>query len=161
MSTDEDLTGADQKEKKQRKFNNAGNSLDNEPNHDNEKGRDNERSKDNVIGQDNVHDQEQEESVSNEEHSESQEKFLAKIEKDVVKKIKARKKGNEILFGIGVFGIVGWSIAIPTVICIALGVYLDGKLQSDFSWTLTLLFAGVIIGCINAWYWVKQKSEED
>ena len=62
-------------------------------------------------------------------------------------------------FGLGMFGLVGWSIAVPTVAGIALGVWLDGKLDDRVSWTLTLLFIGVVLGSLNAWYWIKQESE--
>lgn len=84
-----------------------------------------------------------------------------KIKSDTEKRIKARGEKDDIMFGLGVFGIVGWSIAIPTLIGIALGIYLDGRRPVNFSWTLTLLFAGIIVGCLNAWHWVKQKSKED
>lgn len=90
-----------------------------------------------------------------------EEKLVIKVEKDTTKKIKAQKEGKEILFGLGLFGIVGWSIAIPTLIGVAIGVQLDKNYNYDFSWTLTLLFAGIIMGCFNAWYWVKGKSEGD
>jgi ATP synthase protein I len=26
------------------------------------------------------------------------------------------------------------------------------------SWTLMLLGAGIVMGCLNAWYWVKKES---
>jgi ATP synthase protein I len=28
------------------------------------------------------------------------------------------------------------------------------------SWTLTLLFTGLFIGCLNAWYWVVREDKE-
>ena len=58
------------------------------------------------------------------------------------------------------FGIVGWSVAIPTIVAVALGVWLDSKLESGVSWTLMLLAAGIAIGCLNAWYWVKTESRD-
>lgn len=90
-----------------------------------------------------------------------EEELLKEIEKDAKKKIKSRKEGNEVMFGLGFFGIVGWSIAIPTLLAIALGVYLDKKLDSDFSWTLTLIFAGVIIGSLNTWHWLNENNKKD
>ena len=84
-----------------------------------------------------------------------------KIQSDAAKKIKARSEKDDIMFGLGLFGIVGWSIAIPTLIGIAVGVYLDNRYPTGFSWTLTLLFAGVLLGCFNTWRWIKQKSEEE
>ncbi len=87
-----------------------------------------------------------------------EEEMEKKIKSDVDKKIKAQAEKDDIMFGLGVFGIIGWSISIPTLLGILLGVYLDKNFQTDFSWTLTLLFIGVIVGCLNAWHWIKQKS---
>ena len=56
------------------------------------------------------------------------------------------------------FGIVGWSVAIPTLIGVAIGVWIDRNWPSQFSWTLMLLIAGVMIGCLNAWYWVRKSG---
>lgn len=91
----------------------------------------------------------------------SEEELLNKIDRESKKKIRAEEEGSEIMFGLGLFGIVGWSIAIPTVIGIALGVYLDNRFTQTFSWTLTLLFAGVILGALNAWKWIKEKTGDD
>lgn len=57
------------------------------------------------------------------------------------------------------FGLVGWAIAVPTVIGIMIGLFIDRRVESRASWTLMLLFIGVVIGCFNAWYWVKRESE--
>src|SRR6056297_88111 len=84
-----------------------------------------------------------------------------KIKSDVKKKIKAKSEKDDIMFGLGVFGIIGWAISIPTLLGILLGVYPDKNFQTDFSWTLTLLISGVIIGCLNAWRWIKEKSESN
>ncbi|WP_320163261.1 AtpZ/AtpI family protein [uncultured Trichococcus sp.] len=84
--------------------------------------------------------------------------LIDKVKADSEKKLKMQKEGKDILFGLGTFGVVGWSIAVPVLIGIALGIYLDDTYDPEFSWTLTLLFTGVIIGCINAWLWIKKKS---
>ena len=91
----------------------------------------------------------------------SEEELLEKIKKDSAKKIKSKEEGKEIMFGLGTFGIVGWSIAIPTILGIAIGVYLDRNTPQSFSWTITLLFAGVTLGSFNAWYWIKQNMSDD
>ena len=77
------------------------------------------------------------------------------------RKLKARRQGRRsIWFGIGMFGLVGWSIAIPTLLGAALGIWLDGHYPQRFSWTLTLLITGVAAGCRNAWFWVDRESRE-
>ncbi|HZK10663.1 MAG TPA: AtpZ/AtpI family protein [Clostridia bacterium] len=95
-----------------------------------------------------------------EEKRTPEEELLEEVEKDVAKKIKAEKEGKEIMFGLGFFGIVGWSITVPTLLAIALGVYLDKRFSSNFSWTLTLIFVGVILGSFNAWRWLNDNSQD-
>jgi len=88
------------------------------------------------------------------------EDFARKVESKEDRKIRARsQKDRAVWFGLGTFGLVGWSVAIPTVIGIGLGVWIDTRWPSRFSWTLMLLFVGVVVGCFNAWYWVQQMIE--
>jgi ATP synthase protein I len=75
------------------------------------------------------------------------------------RKLKARReKGRSLWFGMGMFGLVGWSVAIPTLAGIALGVWVDSRWPGPYSWTLMLLVIGVGLGCLNAWYWIKRES---
>lgn len=62
-------------------------------------------------------------------------------------------------FGLGMFGLVGWSVTVPMLLGIALGLWLDKLWPGRVSWTLTLLFLGVIVGCWNAWYWVERERQ--
>lgn len=55
-------------------------------------------------------------------------------------------------------GLIGWSVAIPTLVGASIGVYLDGNYPSERSWTLALLVAGLVIGCFNAWHWVEKED---
>lgn len=71
------------------------------------------------------------------------------------------EKNKSIWFGLGMFGMVGWSVAIPTLLGIALGVWIDLTWPSRVSWTLTFLFIGIVLGCLNAWYWVKREGGYD
>lgn len=85
-----------------------------------------------------------------------------KIEREIERRVRSeRERDRSVWFGLGMFGLVGWSIAIPTLAGIALGMYIDSHYPSRFSWTLMLLFAGVVIGCLNAWYWVQQERRGD
>lgn len=78
------------------------------------------------------------------------------------RKIKARKeKTHTVWFGLGMFGLIGWSIVIPTVAGIALGLWIDRRWPSHVSWTLTLLFIGVALGCMNAWRWIVKERNHD
>jgi len=78
------------------------------------------------------------------------------------RKQKARARGQRSAwFGLGMFGLVGWSVAIPALTGIALGIWADRRWPGNPSWTLTLLIIGVALGCLNAWYWIKQESGND
>jgi ATP synthase protein I len=78
------------------------------------------------------------------------------------RKLRARRERRRTTwFGLGTFGLVGWSVAIPTLLGIALGVWLDERWPGEVSWTLTFLIIGVALGCLNAWYWISQESRRN
>jgi ATP synthase protein I len=84
-------------------------------------------------------------------------RFADKVAKKESLRIKAlRHKDETVWFGVGMFGIVGWSVAIPTLIGIALGLWIDRTWPSQYSWALMFLIIGVVLGCINAAYWVRK-----
>jgi ATP synthase protein I len=56
-------------------------------------------------------------------------------------------------------GLIGWSVAVPTLLGAMLGLWLDRSHPGDRSWTLMLLIAGLCIGCANAWHWVAQQDK--
>ncbi len=77
------------------------------------------------------------------------------------RRLRALRQGDRsVFFGLGMFGLVGWSVAVPTLMCTALGVYLDMKLTSSYSWTLMLLFIGIVAGCWNAWFWISKERRD-
>lgn len=91
-----------------------------------------------------------------------EERFRADVARKAERRRQAeREERRSIWFSLGLFGIVGWSVAVPTLAGIALGVWLDSRFPGRISWTLTLLFVGIVVGCLNAWYWVKQESRGD
>jgi len=75
--------------------------------------------------------------------------------------VRARQRERKSAwFGLGAFGLVGWSVAVPTLAGLALGVWLDARYPLGFSWTLTLLVTGIVLGCLNAWYWLSRERQE-
>ena len=77
------------------------------------------------------------------------------------RKLRARRQARRGLwFGLGMFGLVGWAVALPTVAGVALGLWLDARFPSRISWTLSLLFIGALLGALNAWYWVARESRD-
>ena len=65
--------------------------------------------------------------------------------------LRARGGDRSFLASLQVLGVVGWSVAVPTLLGIALGVFLDRRWPSRMPWTLTLLFLGLVFGCTSAW----------
>lgn len=88
------------------------------------------------------------------------EDFTRKVGTKELRRIKGKTHKDEtVWFGLGMIGVVGWSVAIPTLIGTAIGLWIDRAWPSRFSWALMLLILGVSLGCINAWYWVKKARE--
>jgi len=87
-------------------------------------------------------------------------KLAEKVGQKEERKMKARQnKSKGIWFGLGTMGMIGWSIAIPTLVGVAFGVWLDSKYPGQISWTLTFLSIGLVVGCFNAWRWVKGEQK--
>jgi ATP synthase protein I len=77
------------------------------------------------------------------------------------RKLKAKKQvARSIWFGFGMFGLIGWSIVVPTLLGTALGVWLDRHHPGKYSWTLMLMVTGLALGCLNAWHWVSREGKE-
>jgi ATP synthase protein I len=77
------------------------------------------------------------------------------------RKIKAQKNSTHgVWFGLGMMGLVGWSVVVPTLLGAMLGIWLDHRYPSRLSWTLMCLLMGLIIGCLNAWHWVAKQEQE-
>jgi ATP synthase protein I len=75
------------------------------------------------------------------------------------RKLKARRDGTPgVFFGLGMMGLVGWSVVVPTLLGAALGGWLDSHHAGTHSWTLALLVAGLTLGCLNAWHWVARED---
>ena len=84
--------------------------------------------------------------------------FQRRLETRQRRKLRALRRGDRsVWFGFGMFGLVGWSVAVPAVLFTGLGVWIDTRFPSRFSWTLMLLVAGVVLGCLNAWLWVAKE----
>jgi len=85
--------------------------------------------------------------------------FRQEIGAKAARKLKARRNpAPGVWFGLGMMGIVGWSVAVPTLLGAAIGNWLDNRHPGSHSWTLALLVAGLVIGCFNAWHWVAQED---
>ena len=97
-----------------------------------------------------------EENQTNEETT-----FSRQVGAQAARKRKAQRGASKsIWFGLGMSGLVGWSVIVPTLIGAALGIWVYKHYPSTYSWTLMLLLTGLIIGCFNAWHWVDAQYKE-
>jgi ATP synthase protein I len=87
--------------------------------------------------------------------------FTREVEEKAKRKLRAKRNSSQgVWFGLGMMGLIGWSVAIPTLLGAALGIWLDNKYQGTLSWTLTFLIIGLVIGCLNAWHWLGREDRE-
>ena len=87
--------------------------------------------------------------------------FSRAVAAKAARKLRAQGNSNQgVWFGLGMMGLVGWSVAIPALAGTALGIWLDSHHPGNHSWTLTLLIVGLAIGCFNAWHWVDKENQE-
>lgn len=83
------------------------------------------------------------------------------IRAKAIRKIRAKRKGTQgVWFGLGMMGLIGWSVTIPTFLGAALGFWIDKRFPGTYSWTLMLLLIGLIVGCVNAWRWIGKERVE-
>jgi ATP synthase protein I len=88
-----------------------------------------------------------------------QEEFHSTVKKKAERKLKAKLEGKNVLwYGLGMSGIVGLLVIIPTLMGLYIGIFLDKKIPTSYSFTLMGLLLGIILGCFNAWLWITRKS---
>jgi ATP synthase protein I len=94
--------------------------------------------------------------------AEGEPEFSRRIKVKAARKLRARqaqgRDAETAWSGLGMIGLVGWGVSVPTLLGAALGIWLDRRFPGEHSWTLTLLFAGLVIGCLNAWRWITREE---
>lgn len=91
----------------------------------------------------------------------SNSQFRQTVKSKVQRKLAAQRQHTPgVWFGLGMMGLIGWSVAVPTLLGAALGLWLDLHYPRAYSWTLALLVAGLTIGCWNAWHWISKEEKE-
>jgi len=88
-------------------------------------------------------------------------KFVQQVGEKAARKLKAQRHVTQTVWtGLGMMGLIGWSVAVPTLLGAALGIWIDKQYPGSHSWTLTLMAIGLGLGCLNAWHWVDKESRE-
>ena len=86
--------------------------------------------------------------------------FAEQVGAKAARKLRAKRHATPgVWFGLGMMGLIGWSVVVPTLLGAALGLWLDQHYPGGRSWTLALLVAGLTIGCFNAWHWVVKEDQ--
>ncbi len=77
------------------------------------------------------------------------------------RKIRAEEKGTVGAWtGFSAMGVVGWFVALPTVLGSLLGAWMDHRWPEQISWTLTMLGAGLFFGCLFAGIWMNREKNK-
>lgn len=86
--------------------------------------------------------------------------FSRQVAAQAARKRKARRNpAPGVWFGLGMTGLIGWSVVVPTLLGAALGIWLDRHHPATHSWALALLVGGLVLGCFNAWHWVVKEDK--
>jgi len=92
-------------------------------------------------------------------HLHNQTEIEQRIASQEIRKLKAKnEKHHTIWFGLGMFGLIGWSVAIPGVAGAIIGMWIDARWPTQYSWSLMLLIGGIALGCFNAWKWLHKEG---
>ncbi len=90
------------------------------------------------------------------------EELRREVEARAARKLQARRETHHsIWFGLGMFGMIGWSVSVPTLAGVGIGWWLDRHYPSRYSCTLMGLAIGLVVGCLLAWQWIQRESRED
>jgi len=85
-------------------------------------------------------------------------RFPEQVQQKEKRKVDARQEPKKVWFGMGMFGVVGWSVALPTVAGGFIGLWIDARYPSRYSWTLMLILLGLVFGCFSAWSWIRREG---
>jgi ATP synthase protein I len=87
--------------------------------------------------------------------------FSQQVGEKAARKLMSQRHVTQTVWsGLGMMGLIGWSVAVPTLLGAALGIWLDKHHPTDHSWALILLAIGLALGCFNAWHWVDKENRE-
>lgn len=59
--------------------------------------------------------------------------------------------GRSLAQDLAFVGVIGWTLVIPALLGVVAGRALDRRFGGGVFWTLGLLVAGIVLGCVLAW----------
>jgi ATP synthase protein I len=84
--------------------------------------------------------------------------FSRNVGAQEARKLVTRQTGTQVWPGLGMLGLIGWSVCLPTLLGAWLGMWLDKRHPGAHAWTLALLVGGLCVGCANAWHWISKEQ---
>jgi ATP synthase protein I len=91
----------------------------------------------------------------------SEKELVERVGSSEARMIRRKKQGDRGFWRpMAMIGVIGWTVAVPMLIGIAIGTWIDHRWPSRFSWTLMLLVAGLGLGCLLAWTRIKREQED-
>jgi ATP synthase protein I len=86
--------------------------------------------------------------------------FEREVALKAARKLRVQRNGQQsVWFGLGMSGLIGWSVAIPTLLGAMLGIWWDRRHPGAHSWTLMLMVLGLTVGCATAWRWIVREDQ--
>ncbi|HEY0340215.1 MAG TPA: AtpZ/AtpI family protein [Steroidobacteraceae bacterium] len=74
------------------------------------------------------------------------------------RKLRSARTHPHVWSGLGMLGLIGWSVCLPTMLGAWLGLWLDARRPGTHRWVLVLLVAGLCVGCATAWHWINREE---
>ena len=85
------------------------------------------------------------------------EKLRQQVEKQVGRMVRAEKERRTLLAQTAYIGVLGLLFVLPVVGGAYLGRWLDGLAEGySMRWTLSLLFAGLVVGAVNVYFFIRE-----
>jgi ATP synthase protein I len=84
--------------------------------------------------------------------------FEAHVRKRTALMEKGRaERGRSFWSYMGLIGTIGWTVVLPMLLGVFIGLRLDARFETGSKWTLSLLVAGLSAGCYNAWRFITRE----
>lgn len=85
--------------------------------------------------------------------------FEARVGDSERRLLRAREGGPGAV--LATIGMVGWTVSLPMLGGLALGLWIDGLSGGGRSFGIMLMIGGLFLGCWGAWAWIRRRSAGD
>ncbi len=89
---------------------------------------------------------------------ELEDEFESSVRRERARIERGRAQGHGSFWRyLGLIGVVGWSVVVPTVVGALVGLWLDERYGTGYRLTLGLIVFGLAMGCLNAWRMITRE----